>query len=1384
MNSKRRTNQQSQRGMSLVEVIVATSIFIVILMAAMMIYDQSNKMFKTSVESADLQQNTRAGFDRLVADVRMAGFDADRDGVPVRAPAGPWSPGTTYSTGSVVSPTVANTFSYRAVTGGTSGALEPAWPTVAGTSLSGDGTVTWIAIGPAYQQSDEQIEFAGRSAITLRGNLDYNIVSNANPHHGREIEYEPAGGQFPIVTTANDEIVTYALRSVNGSNPDTLTFYADISRPRAVYPGGQAETLVSIPNVDLCTSGCNNPPYTLMRFTLKDDGTVDDGTPVANNVRNLEFFYHEDGAGTTLVKTLGEVVIPGAHGAIGGLGQYDPANVGGTPNWDDRAVRSKIASVRVQLVGMNEQPDRRYVNPTETLASAKNYRTYNLESLVTPRNLGLSGMAEPDTSIPGPPVVTSVCVGACRVTRVRWNPSITGNVETYEVRWDTTPTGTFNNIGVVVPGDVVSAPVFGLTPGTLYYFKVMAINENGSRISDNYLSRAPINSTRPNTIVGLSVTEGENAQENKITVSFITPSTNDPELANMSCQGLTQSATDIDPAEVIRYRIWRGTTQNFNPVTNPSSAEIILDNTVPITSQPNGPPGAQIIWVDDFENARAKPPANCKNYYYRVQVYDLCSLTAAENNPAAGSTGESKIYPLADGTTTEAAVEGYANSTVPPSKPVDVLIDYSGTNSRCNKGQNTCDVKLEWDAVKTDTSNPTQIITVDQYRISRERKKASDTAWTFDTILPVLVNASSDAAYVEDGGAVVTYHDQTALDHDPEDRRKWYYRYTVTALQCGAASEVSTPVQFPESCGLSDSTVIESGASAGNGSLASPWVMGMGDYIRVVPPEDEALDEVEFEVFPEPDDNPNNAALVHTTDNTPDFDFGWESLSDGAVYRVVITMTNAAGCTEQTERFMMDDPVNCASATVTQTGSSGGSGSEAQPWIMANGTTDKITINAPSGSPIASVTTTIFRNPGNSVAVAPSTDVLTPFDIPWPATLTDNETYRVQMVVQYLDGCSETFERFVTEEPPPVCTGATMTATGASSGSGTLASPWLVNAGDVLTVVPPTNGLVNQVVFTITPVTPAGAALPVVTDSATPFALTWVDRTDNTVYKIDSVITYAPGCTETITRYVKDQICAGATVAAVGSTGAGTGLTTASPWVFDAGDTMTVTAPTGATITSVQFNLFNEPGTNAVATATDAATPFQNTWANRVDDTLYRMEIVVTYTAGCTETIIRYVRDQGACFITASAPVITNFDSGSDAMARISYTITNPTNEVLTVKGLKIDWLRTTGFPLAVIESISYIGATTVSQTVSAATGAPPTTGVLTAPVGAPTVPANSSTYVIRVEYNLGRKQDVNDLTETFINKLCIQYTAPSLGASTASCNVLGSTTGNPGACN
>jgi hypothetical protein len=211
------------------------------------------------------------------------------------------------------------------------------------------------------------------------------------------------------------------------------------------------------------------------------------------------------------------------------------------------------------------------------------------------------------------------------------------------------------------------------------------------------------------------------------------------------------------------------------------------------------------------------------------------------------------------------------------------------------------------------------------------------------------------------------------------------------------------------------------------------------------------------------------------------------------------------------------------------------------------------------------------------------------------------------------------------------------------------------------------------------------------------------------------------------------------------------------------------------------FNLYNEPGTTLVATSTDAATPFVNTWVDRTDDALYRLESVVTYAAGCTETITRYMRDQGKCYLTVSSPIITHVDQGADTIATITYQVTNPGSEILTITGLSVGWLRDAGHPIAVLESISFNGGANFA--VPTANNAPPSTGVM-AISGQSTIPVNSSSYTIALKYNIGRKQTIPDLTTSWVNALCIRYTAPSFGGSPASCNVLGSTTGNPSSCN
>src|SRR3954470_8064175 len=242
-----RNERHQQRGFTLAEILVTTAIFAIIMIAALTVYDKSNKAFRSGTESADLQQSTRIGFDKLVADLRMAGFDYNRGGNP-----------------------------------------------------TGNGQ---------FPQPDEQIEYAGKNAVVFRANFNYNTAAATG--NGLEPTYTPVdqatlGPIFPFVTTSDDEIVAYVLRSTDTTkNTGSISFYVDAQKPRKAYPGGLAESLIKISNTLCPTCGVDttnaNPPYTLYRMTLSDIKRRQPGTPVAENIRSLTFFYYTDANGVNVL---------------------------------------------------------------------------------------------------------------------------------------------------------------------------------------------------------------------------------------------------------------------------------------------------------------------------------------------------------------------------------------------------------------------------------------------------------------------------------------------------------------------------------------------------------------------------------------------------------------------------------------------------------------------------------------------------------------------------------------------------------------------------------------------------------------------------------------------------------------------------------------------------------------------------------------------------------------------------------------------------------------------------------------------------------------------------------------------------------------------------
>ena len=76
--------RRGESGFTLAEVLVGVTVMAIVFIVMFSLYDNLQKSFKTSENAASQQQNTRVAFDRMVADVRMAGFNTNPDGATTR----------------------------------------------------------------------------------------------------------------------------------------------------------------------------------------------------------------------------------------------------------------------------------------------------------------------------------------------------------------------------------------------------------------------------------------------------------------------------------------------------------------------------------------------------------------------------------------------------------------------------------------------------------------------------------------------------------------------------------------------------------------------------------------------------------------------------------------------------------------------------------------------------------------------------------------------------------------------------------------------------------------------------------------------------------------------------------------------------------------------------------------------------------------------------------------------------------------------------------------------------------------------------------------------------------------------------------------------------
>lgn len=917
---KAQSNRIRERGFTLTEVMIATAVMIIVFVGVLMMYDRANNVFKSSNESADMQQNLRVAYDRVLADVRMAGFDYKRGGplMPGQS-AAPWAATRAYSAGTIVTPTVANGRTYRAMNAGTSGNAQPAWPTTAGDTVTEVGAtppIVWMENGSAvYEQPDEQVEHAGATAITIRGNFDYSANQSGDTDHGREPAIENLSTHFPLITTGNDEIVTYALvsnKAPAGTAPNTqsIAMYVDINSSgaakRQAHPGGIAERQVTITGVDLTN---NNPPYTLYRFSFDSAGAVQ-RIPLADNIRSLNFFYYADASGQVPLRDAAGALAP----SVGGAGQYDPA-VANSWNAPERLVRSRIRGIRVRLVGMTPQSDPQFAD-TSTAAGietgmfsstttagvpvfaadtvAPTYRRVAADTMVAPRNLGLTGLPQTFLQPPPQPTITSVCTGYCAIAVLSWNPNSTNPNASYVVLWDIDDAGSFSNAYDAGTSNTFALDLTGQDVSQDLYFKVRATNQGGSTespIVGPYLAK---NSTTPNVATSLVATGNGTipALPGKVRLSWTAPITNAS--GSPACSSGTPTVSNY-LREIQGFRIYKSTNSNV-PINGPNLE--VDENTT----------GAEAPQTDGYGNYTWEDTGvSCgQNYYYRVVTVEYCAATNTYNT--SNDTDDAVSDPIP--ATASNGVQGSAGTSGTPSVPVNLKAAPPAPAEPppgmmatvCSTAMNVCDISLGWSKVTQDTTGNT--IGIDEYEI--ERTQYALVGATFVATGPPTTFVVSDA--LAQPGSTVLHTDYGVPAHDG-GLLNYHYKYRVRALQTSPcpSGAFSSYVDYPPPCTFTGSIVVQTGASAGDGlTPATAWVMNGGDTLTVVPPVDTTLVSTIMQVA-----DPANTVISTQTDGTSPITFDWGNQTPSTVFRVTFTMTNDAmpPCTEQLVRFVQQEPL-------------------------------------------------------------------------------------------------------------------------------------------------------------------------------------------------------------------------------------------------------------------------------------------------------------------------------------------------------------------------------------------------------------------------------------------------------------------------------------------
>lgn len=146
-----------------------------------------------------------------------------------------WEPSTVYPANSTVQPNPPNGFYYKSSGGGTSGSSAPAWPVIAGQTVS-DGSVTWTCVGT--------IEGApvGQSQGNVLTNYwgAYILIFVTIPGTWTNIQNPPTASSSPSIYEINT--ISALIQSFNAGHAQCCGFLVPNSGTRATFGWPQGRT--------------------------------------------------------------------------------------------------------------------------------------------------------------------------------------------------------------------------------------------------------------------------------------------------------------------------------------------------------------------------------------------------------------------------------------------------------------------------------------------------------------------------------------------------------------------------------------------------------------------------------------------------------------------------------------------------------------------------------------------------------------------------------------------------------------------------------------------------------------------------------------------------------------------------------------------------------------------------------------------------------------------------------------------------------------------------------------------------------------------------------------------------------------------------------------